>query len=173
MTHFTSIGVFHSVIHSAWKLPTGEQLNELSKMKFDTKTMTTTVTEKYVAFLVGFGEQQKKIWVRSDGSVEDVENAVAEAYEFGTEDFRHYQIQFYDRGFEQFIDLDRTLKDDLEALLRDLSSPSKPCLTDKSYQLKIIMKTIKRKRKLKRKKPNKTFFYSCSSRLAHVPVELR
>lgn len=115
-------------------------------MKLETKQMTASVITKSIALIVRFCEQQKKIFIASDASVRDVEKAVIHAYGFRAGDFLCYQIQFYDRDFQQFIDLDERLEDDLRALLNYLSSLPKPCLTDKCYQLRLIAKTVKRKR---------------------------
>lgn len=102
--------------------------------------------KNFLSLLVSFGEQTKKISLKIDETIRNVENQVAQTFDLTENEFFQFQIQFYDRNFGQFVDLDENRQEDLRDLLNFLSSTSKRSQTENFWRLKLVTKTVKRKR---------------------------
>ena len=101
-------------------------------------------THGSVSVLVRWQEQQRLIEVKVDEELQTIETAIQEAFSLQTShEFDSYQVQFYDRSYETYIDLHEAALPSFHQLIKKLASDTAPPKYSESWRLKIVPKITK------------------------------
>ena len=99
----------------------------------------------HIKLLVHWGDNHRRhIHIRASDSLSDIERSCFDAFALSPHDETNlYQIQFYDRNSQVYIDLWDETMDDFRQLLRRLSSLGAPLQAEKEWHLKFIPSRIR------------------------------
>lgn len=92
-----------------------------------------------VLMLIVWEEQRRLIKIQSIDDLQSVERKIREVYELPSSyRFHDYQIQFFWRTGQTYLDLHDQTWSFFQQLIEDLSSENRPAATDKSFCLQMV-----------------------------------
>jgi hypothetical protein len=96
---------------------------------------------EFISMLVCWEQQRRMINLKNDDSLYAIEKSVENIYNLHqSNNFYEYQIQYYNRHYQTFIDLCPESFTSFQQILQELFLPNAPPKSEQIWRLKVIPK---------------------------------